>query len=199
MHLWASYKSIVLLMFVYTSSFDSRCVSCNCPSGPMITKQGMAVTSAGCVLCYVSAAFALPAVVSSPRASQKATCTCMSICRRGELSAAYDALASALGVFTPFLWANLYAYFQRLPEDAFLKIAFGPGGHFIVAAIFRLCSCLVLRACPTEELYIDDEGGTHDGSTRASASTIDEEIRQLYNNNDMKSDEAELRQLHENK
>jgi hypothetical protein len=62
--------------------------------------------------------------------------------RRGELSAAYDGLASALGIFTPFLWANLYAYFQRLPDDAFLKATLGPGGHFIVAALFRLCSCL---------------------------------------------------------
>ena len=54
------------------------------------------------------------------------------------------------------MWANLYAYFQRLPEDAFLKATFGPGGHFIVAAIFRLCSCLVLRATPAECLNIED-------------------------------------------
>ena len=76
--------------------------------------------------------------------------------RRGELSAAYDGLASALGIFTPFLWANLYAFFQRLPEDAFLKQTFGPGGHFIIAALFRLCSCLVLRATPSEHLFIED-------------------------------------------
>lgn len=75
---------------------------------------------------------------------------------RGELSAAYDGLASALGIFTPFLWANLYAFFQRLPEDAFLKQIFGPGGHFIIAALFRLCSCLVLRATPSEHLFIED-------------------------------------------
>lgn len=119
--------------------------------------------------------------------------------RRGELSAAYDALASALGVFTPFLWANLYAYFQRLPQDAFLKATFGPGGHFIVAALFRLCSYLVLRACPAEELYIDDEVGVHGGSTRASARTVEAEIRRLYEGNGLKSDEAELRQLYERK
>eukprot|EP01046_Picozoa_sp_COSAG06_P030691 COSAG06_NODE_2932_length_6073_cov_5.295782_4_plen_243_part_00 len=77
-------------------------------------------------------------------------------CSRGELSAAYDGLASALGVFTPFLWANLYAFFQRLPEDAVLKKTFGPGGHFIVAALFRLISCLVLRAVPAEHLHIED-------------------------------------------
>lgn len=90
--------------------------------GPMITKQGMAVTNAG----------------------------------RGELSAAYDGLASALGIFTPFLWANLYAYFQRLPKDSTMFRVFGPGGHFIVAALFRLCSFAALRMCPAEHLFIED-------------------------------------------
>ena len=115
--------------------------------------------------------------------------------RRGELSAAYDGLASALGVFTPFLWANLYAYFQRLPEDAFLKATFGPGGHFIVAALLRLCSCLVLRACPEAELYIDDSGET----ATASSSTTEAELRQLFEGNKLYGDEAELRQLFEGK
>ena len=90
--------------------------------GPMITKQGMAVTDAG----------------------------------RGELSAAYDGLASALGVFTPFLWANLYAFFQRLPKDSTMFRIFGPGGHFVVAAIFRLCGYIALRMCPAEYLFIED-------------------------------------------
>ena len=91
--------------------------------GPMIIKQGMAVTDAG----------------------------------RGELASAYDGLASALGIFTPFLWANLYAFFERLPEESTLKQIFGPGGHFIIAALFRLASYLVLRSVDPKDLFIEDE------------------------------------------
>ena len=109
----------------------------------------------------------------------------MSICRRGELSAAYDALASALGVFTPFLGRIYTLTFNDFLRMLSSRLHSGQATLYR-RSYLRLCSCLVLRACPTEELYIDDEGGTHDGSTRASASTIDEEIRQLYNNNDTK-------------
>ena len=47
--------------------------------GPMIVKQGTAVTD----------------------------------CGRGTLTAAYDGLASLIGVFSPIMWASLYTFFEK--------------------------------------------------------------------------------------
>jgi hypothetical protein len=97
--------------------------------GPMIVKQGLAVSDAG----------------------------------RGELSAAYDGLASLIGVFSPFLWAGLYTFFaghEAAGLRGLLARSFGPGGHFIVAGLLRLASAAVLRSVKAADLFIEDEERT---------------------------------------
>jgi MFS family permease len=71
-------------------------------AGPMIIKQGSAVTD----------------------------------CGRGTLTAAYDGLASAIGVVSPIMWASLYTFFQA-GQDA-------EGIRWVVACLSLLVGCVRL-------------------------------------------------------
>ena len=83
---------------------------------------------------------------------------------RGELSAAYDGLASLIGVFSPFLWAGLYTFFAAGQEAVGLRGVLarllGPGGHFVVAGLLRLTSAAVLHSVKASDLFIEDEAQT---------------------------------------
>ena len=70
------------------------------------------------------------------------------------------ALENLISVITPVICATLYACFMnRQPgvsaNASTLALILGPGGHFILAAVFRLLSSLVLSTTDDKLLFID--------------------------------------------
>ena len=77
---------------------------------------------------------------------------------KGELSAAYEAFNEMVGVFTPMVWAGLFALFARAPPGSALALL-GPGGHFLVAALVRLAARQIVCSIPADALQLDAAEG----------------------------------------
>ena len=79
---------------------------------------------------------------------------------RGEITAAFGAIEYLLSVITPMVWAQSYAYFVKHSvgggtSPQALALLLGPGGHFILAAVLRCLSSLVLSTCDDKLLYLE--------------------------------------------
>jgi hypothetical protein len=76
---------------------------------------------------------------------------------RGQISAAYDTIDSLLSAVMPLFWGGTFAFLWRQPKGSFLQRWIGPGGHFVVAAAFRLISWRIIKGADPATLSLEDE------------------------------------------
>ena len=65
-------------------------------------------------------------------------------------------LNSIMGIISPILWSQLFAFFTSRPKASLIYLIFGPGGHLVVAGLSRFIACYTCSRIKDEHLFIRD-------------------------------------------